>query len=236
MIIRCPSCNTRYDLPSSRFDADSTVMKCSVCNHSWLEGRAIEVPYEAVRNSLEVIESRFEADAEIQRLVDATRGAEEAFASKRRQRRRTTASWSAFIIAITMPFAGALAFPDATVRVLPATMAAYKWVGWNVNVYGLSIQRVETQHLNADGTPIIAIKGEIANTTASVRKIPWLRFSLHDEAGTEIYSWQLDTNARPLQAGESTSFVTRVASPPAGAGEIKIRFARLEEIGSNARP
>ncbi|MCB1431435.1 MAG: zinc-ribbon domain-containing protein [Alphaproteobacteria bacterium] len=236
MIIRCPSCNTRYDLPASRLDADSTVMKCSVCNHSWLEGRTIEVPYEHVKNALEVVEPRFEADAEIQRLVEATRGAEEAFASKRRQRRKTAVSWSAFVIAITMPFAGALAFPDATVRVLPAAMAAYDWAGWDINVYGLNIRKVETQHLNADGTPVIAIKGEIANTTASVRKIPWLRFSLQDAAGAEVYSWQLDTNARPLQPGESTSFVTRIASPPAEAGEVKIRFARIEEIGSSAHP
>ncbi len=30
----------------------------------------------------------------------------------------------------------------------------------------------------------------------------------------EVYTWTLDTGARPLRAGESTSFVTRVASPP----------------------
>jgi predicted Zn finger-like uncharacterized protein len=236
MIIRCPSCYTRYDVPLSQLDADGTIMRCSACSHSWLEGRAIEIPNETIKNLPDVAEPRFGADAEIQRLVDASRGAQEAFASRRYRRRKSTAVWMAFAIAVSMPFAGALAFPSTTVRVLPATMAAYAWAGWDVNIYGLDIRRVETQHLNAEGTPVIAIKGEIVNTTSSDRKIPWLRFSLHDAAGTEVYSWQLDTNARPLQPGEGTSFVTRIASPPSGVDEVKIRFAQIEEIGSIAHP
>lgn len=236
MIIRCPSCNTRYDLPSSRFDADGMMMKCSMCGHSWLEGRAIEIAHEPVHALTVPSEQRFEPDAEIRRLVDASLGAQEAFSQRRRKRRQAVAAWAAFALALSTPFAGALAFPEATVRLLPATIAAYDWAGWDVNVYGLSIRRVETQHLNADGTPVIAIKGEIANTSSSERKIPWLRFALHNDAGSEVYTWQLDTSTRPLQPGESTTFVTRIASPPADAGQIQIRFARIEEIGSTASP
>ena len=236
MIIRCPSCHTRYDLPLSRMDADGAVMKCPSCHHSWLESRAIEVSYEPVRNLPEVAEPRFEADAEIRRLVDATRGAEEAFAARKRRRRKTIAAWAAFGILVTTPFAGAMAFPEAAVRLFPASMAAFAWAGKDVNIYGLTIRRVETQHLNAEGTPVIAIKGEISNTSGVSRKIPWLRFGLHDPSGKDVYSWQLDTNVRPLEPGESTSFVTRIASPPTAAGEIQIRFARIEEIGSSPIP
>ena len=41
------------------------------------------------------------------------------------------------------------------------------------------------------------------------------------------------TGARPLNAGEITNFVTRVASPPEAAKKLEIRFARADEIGSN---
>lgn len=236
MIIRCPSCNTRFDFPSSRFDADGTMIKCSVCAHSWLEGRAIEVTHEFAKPLPAMIEQRFEPDLEIRRLVDATRDAQEAFAVKRRRRHRIAAAWAGLFFALSSPFAAALALPETAVRLAPATAKAYEWAGWNVNIYGLDIRKVETQHLNADGTTVIAVKGEISNVSSSPRKIPWLRFGLRDDSGAEVYSWQLDTNARPLLPGESTSFVTRIASPPAGTGHLQIRFARIDEIGSTALP
>ena len=80
---------------------------------------------------------------------------------------------------------------------------------------------------------IIAIKGDVVNVSSRNRKIPWLRFGLKDGAKAEVYTWQLDTAARPLNPGESTGFVTRIASPPETAGEVEIRFARAGEIGSN---
>jgi hypothetical protein len=107
--------------------------------------------------------------------------------------------------------------------------------GWaaDVNIYGLEIRKVEMQHLLVEGKRVISIKGEIANISSSPQKIPWLRFGLRDKGQAEVYNWQLDTNARPLNPGESTNFVTRIASPPETAGEVEIRFARADEIGSN---
>jgi hypothetical protein len=168
--------------------------------------------------------------------VDASREAQESFAARRSRRRRAVAAWTAFTLAVVAPFAVAYGMPETAVRIAPGMMAVYDWMGRDVNIYGLDIRKVETQHLETDGTRVIAIKGEIVNASGSVRKIPWLRFGLRDSGKVEVYSWQLDTAARPLQPGESTSFVTRVASPPATAGNIEIRFARIDEIGSNPAP
>jgi hypothetical protein len=41
---------------------------------------------------------------------------------------------------------------------------------------------------------------------------------------------------RPLRPGEITGFTARVVSPPADAAAIQIRFARIDEMGSNAEP
>lgn len=233
MIIRCPSCSTRFDLPAARFDADGTMIKCSVCGHGWLEGRAVEISREAIRDLPAVIEPAYEPDNEIRRLMDATQQAQETFAARRRQRRITTLAWLCFAGLFSAPAAFALSLPDLTVRLAPASIAMYQWMGRDVNIYGLEIRKVELQHLQIDGTRVLSIKGEIANTSSSLRKIPWLRFGLKDGAETEVYNWQLDTAARPLKSGESTNFVTRISSPPETAGEVEIRFARVDEIGSN---
>ena len=234
MIIRCPSCNTRFDLASSRLDADGTMIKCSVCGHGWLEGRAVEIQHDPIQTLPVVAENRTEPDSEIRRLVDATRSAQEQFEAKRRKRRVAASAWLALVLAAASPPTLALALPETTVRIAPASIVFYDWIGREVNIYGLDIRNVDMQHLQTDGTRVLSIKGDIVNTSDNVRKIPWLRFGLKNEASDEVYTWQLDTNARPLNPGESTTFVTRVASPPESAGEVEIRFARLREINSSS--
>ncbi len=235
MIIRCPSCSTRFDLPASKFGTDGTMMKCSVCGHDWIEARAVEISRDQPIQLPAVIEPVYEPDQEIRRLVDATRQAEEAFALKRKRRRTALAAWSALALVLGSPGVYALSFPESTVRLVPASITLYDWMGKRINVYGLDLRKIEMEHLLTEGQRVIAIKGEILNVSGGARKIPWLRFGLKDPSGKEIYSWQLETNIRPLNAGESTAFVTRIAAPPEGAQDVEIRFARADEIGSNTQ-
>lgn len=231
MIISCPSCATRFELAASRFAPEGTIIKCASCGHSWLEARAIEVVGQT-GNIPAVIDHGFEPDFEIRRLVEATREAQEEFATRRRQRNRRLAGWASFAAAIMAPFAVAAALPEMAVSIAPATIAAFDAVGADVNIYGLELRRVELQHMVADGTRVLAVKGEIANISKRDRKIPWLRFGLLGEGNSEVYDWTLDAGARPLKPGEITTFVTRVASPPKTAKIVEIRFAHSDEIGS----
>ena len=43
MIVSCPSCATRYDLPDNDSAADGSVIRCASCGHSWIESSAIEI-------------------------------------------------------------------------------------------------------------------------------------------------------------------------------------------------
>lgn len=236
MLVRCPSCATKFELAVSRFDADGAMIKCAACGHDWIEGRAVEVTAKPMVQLPAVVETGFEPDCEVRRLVDATREAQAAFAAKRRRRQALAAAWFGLAALAATPAVAALAFPETVVRAAPAAIAFYDWMGREVNIYGLAIRNVQIEHLLIDGKRVIAVKGEIANVTGSVRKIPWLRFGLKNGAAAEVYSWQLDTSSRPLNPGESTNFVTRIASPPDGAQNLEIRFARAEEIGSSAAP
>ncbi len=233
MIVSCPSCATRYDMPASRIAAEGTMIKCAACGQSWLEGHAIDVTSNPPANVPAVID-RFEPDAEIRRLVEASRTARDNFAVKRHQRQRRMAAWAAFATALVAPLIMAMAFPEAVVRAAPATISAYRALGRDINIYGIDLRRIEMQHMVVDGARVLAVKGEIANISGRDRKIPSLRFGLSDEANAEVYKWTLDSGARPLRPGEVTSFVTRVASPPETARNLQIRFAHADEIGSTA--
>jgi hypothetical protein len=209
------------------------MIRCAACGHGWLEARAVEVTDVPHRNAPAVIDHGFEPDQEIRRLVEASKEAQDKFAANRQARRRRAVGWSAFAVVAISPLIMAAAFPADVVRLAPATISAYRALGQDVNVYGLELRRIEMQHMTVDGTEVLAVKGEIANITGGERKIPSLRFGLSDNSGNEVYHWSLDSGTRPLRAGEITSFVTRVASPPETAKDIEIRFAHADEIGSN---
>ena len=167
------------------------------------------------------------------RLVEAARVSRLAFAEKQKTRWKKAAGWLAFATVAVLPFIFALLAPETLVLAAPIANTAYERLGWPVNIYGLEIKRTEQQNRLIDGEHVLMVKGEISNVTNDIHRIPWLRFGLIDQHGKELYTWTLDTGARPLRAGETTSFTTRVATPPELAKNLQIRFAHVDEIGSN---
>jgi Zn-finger nucleic acid-binding protein len=236
MMYRCPSCTTRLDLPSRRAVETSTAGKCPVCGNGWLEATAIEITAEPIRTAPPASEAGDVQDVDVQHLVSASRQAIDAFSLRRRRRYGMAAAWLGLAVLAASPAAIAVSFPDEVVAAAPATIALYGWLDREVNIYGLAFRDVELQHLLLDGQQVIAVKGLVVNVSSSNRKIPWLRFALRSADSTEVYRWQLDTQSRPLKPGESTSFITRVAAAPETAETLEIRFARADEIGSNASP
>lgn len=236
MMYRCPSCASRLDLPSRRAAEIGTAGKCPVCGNGWLESTAIEITAEPIRTIPPASEAADVPDVDVRHLVSASRQALDAFNLRRRRRYGMAAAWLGLCLLAATPAAIAVTFPDKVVAAAPATIALYDWLDREVNIYGLAFRDVELQHLLLDGQRVIAVRGRVVNVSASTRKIPWLRFGLRSHDSSEVYQWQLDTQSRPLKSGESTSFLTRVAAPPETAETLEIRFARANEIGSNAGP
>ena len=236
MIVRCPSCATRYDIADHVQGSSAFTVSCRSCGQSWKEHAVVDIVEVPSRAVARVFDYREEPEFDVQRLVEAAKNAQEEFALKRTKRFKRAGGWASLGLFILAPFISAALMPETVVMAAPATIKVYEKLGYNVNVYGLDIRHVEQQNTIIDGAHVLMIKGEISNSTDSVRKIPSMRFALHGDGPQELYSWTLDTSARPLRPGETTSFTTRVASPPELAKNLKIRFAHLDEIGSKANP
>ena len=236
MIVHCPSCSTRHTLQSAHFADGPVTITCRNCDKRWQEHNAIDVidvPMHApARPSLRVIEHDHAPELEARRLAIIAREAEASFAATRLKRQKSLRQWATYLTFVLAPFAGAALFPETIVSAAPIAIKAYDRLGYDINIYGLELRRVERQHAIINGTRVLSIKGDILNISDDQKKLPWLRFALEDAAGQEVYTWTLDTAARPLRPGEMTGFTTRVASPPEGAQNLKIRFARSNEIGS----
>lgn len=238
MIVTCPSCLTRQTVAPERLSSGNTMMRCGECDHSWIESRALAVvdveplPVPASK----VVDVSPATDREIGRLIEATRAAQEEFARIRAKKRAKLRGWAILAACMIAPVAAAAAFPEPIVKAAPYAAKLYEKVGVKVNVYGLEFRKIEEQHVIVEGTPVIAVRGEIVNISDSDRKIPSIRLSLRDAAMTEVYAWTVDSSARPLRPGEVTTFSTRIASPPPTANSVEIRFARRNEIVSNTAP
>jgi predicted Zn finger-like uncharacterized protein len=236
MIVRCPSCATRYDIADHVQGISAFTVSCRTCGHSWKEHAVIDVVEVPSRAVARVFDYREEPEFDVQRLVEAAKNAQDEFALKRAKRLKHAGGWASLGLFILAPFLSAALMPETVVMAAPATIKVYERLGYNVNVYGLDIRHVEQQNTVIDGAHVLMIKGEISNSTDSVRKIPSMRFALHGDGPQELYTWTLDTSARPLRPGETTTFTTRVAAPPELAKNLKIRFAHLDEISSKANP
>ncbi len=216
---------------------EAFTVTCKRCGYHWKEQQVTDIVEVPIRTSLMVIEhDQSEPELDVVRLVEAGRISRLAFAQKRKTRWKRMASWASFATIAILPFIFAVLAPETLVLAAPIANKAYERMGWPINIYGLEIKRAEQQNRLIDGEHVLMVKGEISNVTNDMRRIPWLRFALNDQYGKELYSWTLDTGARPLRGGETTSFTTRVAAPPELAKNLQIRFAHVDEIGSNPRP
>jgi hypothetical protein len=187
----------------------------------------------APRNLPMVIDHDPEPELDVSKLMEAARDARIIFAGRRRAKIRRLAGWAAFSLCAVAPVAFAALAPEIVVMAAPASITAYQKLGYDINVYGLEISHVEQQNQLVDGQRQFIVKGQVSNPGSDMRKIPWLRFALVDEAGRELYGWTLDTASRPLHPGEKTAFNTRISGPPEHGTSLQIRFAHANEIGLN---
>ena len=236
MIIACPSCTARYDVPPNRLAADNSLMRCASCGHSWIEARGSEIIDISPSRLPARREPVYEADGDVSRLMEQARAAQDAFKAARSERLSHARGWAALAAFVALPFAAAAAFSETVVAFAPAAAPFYERLGMAVNIYGLEIRNLEQKHLIDGDARVLAVKGEILNISGKDRKVPALRLALKNELGEEAYVWTVDSAVRPLRPGEATVFTTRVQAPPEAAQKIEIRFARKEEMGSNSSP
>jgi predicted Zn finger-like uncharacterized protein len=233
MMVHCPNCATRHVMPEARLASGSLAISCKACGHRWTEVETIDVIEVPQRNLPRVIDHDDAPELEARRLAQIAREAERRYRETRARRQRSLRNWAAFGVFLLAPVVALALFPERVVSAAPVTFKAYEKLGYDINIYGLDVRRVERQHAVINGTRVLSVKGDIVNISDDQRKLPWLRFALEDDSGKELYSWTLDTAARPLRPGESTAFTTRVQAPPETSTHLKIRFAKADEIGSN---
>lgn len=130
---------------------------------------------------------------------------------------------------------GALGSRASIVRALPDLAGFYAAIGMPVNLRGLEFRNVRTTKEVHDGTPVLIIEGEIANVTRGTADVPRLRFAVSGGDDKELYTWTSLLPRPTLTSGESVTFRSRLASPPAEGNEVIVRFLNRLDLSANGR-
>lgn len=238
MIITCPTCATRYEAAEKAFEPDGRKVRCTSCGHTWLqapESGAVPADDEGFAPSLEddfpsddfadTEEEVTDIETEAARLASASRRASAGFAAKRAERVRAARGWMALAASIAVFVGCSYFFQNQVVRMFPASAQLYAALGIDVNIRGLAFHNLTYAQDFESGVPVMAIKGEIVNVSGDHIVPPRLRFSLLNDAEQEIYYWTMKVPPKALAPDAALPFATRLASPPAAARNIKVRFA-----------
>ena len=118
------------------------------------------------------------------------------------------------------------------VRLMPQTAPFFRTLGLGVNLRALDFTGIKTAAEIVNGIPILVIEGEVV--ARQPVEVPRLRFSLRDQSGAEIHTWNATIEQASLGKGESAGFVSRLAAPPADGREITVRFFNRRDVAGNA--
>ena len=148
----------------------------------------------------------------------------------RRKRRHRKPGLSLAIFALTAAILGLIGLRKEVVALAPQTASFYRAIGLAVNLRGLSFENVKTTREVSDGVTVLVVEGAIVNVTSHTVEVPRLRFGVRNEAGLEIYAWTSVPARTILGPHESVDFRSRLASPPAEARDVVVRFFNRRDI------
>ena len=119
-------------------------------------------------------------------------------------------------------------------RFVPQTASLFSAVGLPVNLRGLSLDNVKTSIEAQERVTVLVVEGTIANVTRQPLEVPRLRFAVRNAAGYEVYAWTALPAEPVLAPGDRAPFRSRLASPPADAQDIIVRFFNRRDVTAAA--
>jgi predicted Zn finger-like uncharacterized protein len=165
----------------------------------------------------------------------------ESFAARRdrlktrRQHARRSSRWTALILVLFAFNVALIGARGEVVRFLPQTASLFAAIGLPVNLRHLKFENVRISKESQDGVNTLIVEGTIVSTADKPAEVPRLRFSARNATGQEVYIWTALPTRSILGPGESLEFSSRLASPPADASEVMVRFFNSQDAVAGAK-
>lgn len=147
----------------------------------------------------------------------------------RRKEKRRSSRWAVIVLVLLAVNVAVIVGRDAVVGVLPQTASFFAAIGLPVNLRHLNFEHVKISQEMQDGVNVLIVQGTVVSTADRPITVPRLRFAARDATGQEIYVWTALPSRSILGPGEHLEFRSRLASPPAGARNVMVRFFNAQD-------
>ncbi|HJS45421.1 MAG TPA: zinc-ribbon domain-containing protein [Rhizomicrobium sp.] len=232
MILTCTSCGTRYSVDGSKFPAAGRTVRCAKCGHSWHQAA------EAAEPLPEPPAPAFDGTPEtpVPEPADGGFSPTRDFAppsvvpepsAPLAPKLAIIAGWiGLFVVVLLIAFA-AVKYRQHIASIWPQSAGVYNGIGLPVNASGLDFRKVGYRRETEDGQIVLAVSGEIVNTSSRQLPVPQtVRITLSGADKRELYHWTLKPSVTVLAPGQSVPFLTRLASPPSAARILDVSFSK----------
>ena len=186
-------------------------MRCTSCGHVWLELPPGGVARPSEPNGSSTASSE-----------PATTG-------------RSHVEWIGWLVAgfvVAVALTGLSLGRNTIVAAWPDTVGAYDSAGLSISVPhadGLRIAEIESERVQGGNGAVLLVRGAVENTIEHPRAVPALQAVLSDGNGTELHRWRVAPVSSVLDAGQSTTFESWIASPPEGAARVSVSFVAEDQ-------
>lgn len=205
MILTCPECEAQYFADPGSIGESGRTVKCNTCGHSWFVNPVA--------------------------VGAAAPSATQAHKAYREKQRRKKAAQARTVATTVWVFAGALTltalsglylFRQQVVQAWPQSASTYATLGMPVNRFEIDFVASEAERFFDGTTPILEVRGLVANTTGSLLDTPLVRVELLSDDGAILQTTLAAIEPPVLRAGAQGRFTARIEDPPFEAFELDV--------------
>ena len=234
MILTCTSCGTRYSVDGSKFPAAGRTVRCAKCGHSWHQPGEMAEPVPEPSTPAEDAVPETPVSEPVDTGYSPTRSFAPPSAAAEPKpplgpKLAIAAGWiGLFAVVLLIAFA-AVKYRQHIASIWPQSAGVYNGLGLPVNASGLDFHKVDYHRDTEDGQVVLAVSGEIVNTSSRQLPVPQtVRVTLSGADKRELYHWTFKPSVTVLAPGQSAPFLTRLASPPSAARNLEVSFPKEE--------
>jgi predicted Zn finger-like uncharacterized protein len=146
-----------------------------------------------------------------------------------RKQKRRTSKWTALVLVLVGFNVTLIGARHEVVRYVPQTASLFAAIGLPVNLRGLAFTDVKVGREEAEGVSVLVVEGNIVSSSNKPVEVPRIRFAVRNSTGQEIYAWTALPARSILAPQETLPFKSRLASPPADATDVLVRFFSAQD-------
>lgn len=239
MIITCPSCATRYEIPPKHLGPAGRMVRCTTCGHRWFvkdettpdldtEQQAEADASAAIERPAEAPVDQAPAPPPLDRAPELRQAEGQGKTRPKPAASRSTAATLGWlgVLLLLLILTGLVLGRNELVALAPQAAPYYQRMGLPVTQpIGLELSGIVSERLAEDDQEVLRITGTVRNVAGTERAVPPLRIALLDAGRDEVLVREVAAPQAVLADGAATRFSVDLADPPAAARNFSVTFA-----------